>query len=94
MPFRHVVLFRLHNDATDADADAALADLRALGELPGVEQWRVERSLDERKGTILVEEGTFADARSFELFRSHRQHAATAATISQMADWWVADYET
>lgn len=69
--------------------------MRALRELGGVvdaKSWRVELSLDTRKGRVIIEEATFSDAESFELFRQHPKHIAVAESMAQLADWWVGDY--
>lgn len=89
---RHIVLFRLHDDVADADVDRAITELRALGSLPSVSAWRVERSSDTRKGRILVEDATFASASDFETFRRDPAHVAAAAMMAEISDWWNGDY--
>jgi hypothetical protein len=91
--FRHIVLFRVHDDVAEARVVLALDALSSLGALPGVVGWRVERSLDRRKGRVIVEDGTFIDRRSFEQFRVNPRHVVAAATMSDIADWWNGDYE-
>ena len=55
--------------------------------------WRVERSLDGRKGRVLVEDGTFEDAAALEAFRASPQHAEVSARMSRISDWLVGDHE-
>lgn len=91
--FRHIVLFRVHDDVSDERVAAALEELRSLAVLPSVSAWRVELSLDGRKGRVIVEDATFADAEAFERFRRDERHVAAAAAMSEIADWWNGDYE-
>jgi len=91
--FRHVVLFRVHEWVADEKAVAAAHSLRALGDLPGVVSWQIERSLDDRKGRILIEEATFVDRDGFEAFRAHPRHAEVVGHLAAISDWWIADYK-
>jgi len=90
--FRHVVLFRVNDDASDAELEAALLALRALGDEIDAVLWNVEVSLDSRKGRVIVEDATFTDAAAFQRFRALPAHVATAQTMARISDWWVGDY--
>lgn len=90
--YRHIVLFRVHDSVPDATVAEAVAALRALGALPGVMSWRVEESLDVRKGRVLVEDATFGDEAAFLEFRATPEHTAVAAAMAEIADWWNGDY--
>lgn len=92
--FRHIVLFRVRDDVADPDVSAAIAALRTLGDEPGVVAWTVEPSLDTRKGRVIVEDATFADAAAFEAWRGGKSHRRVAARLAGIADWWVGDFET
>ena len=92
MTYRHVVLFRIHDDVEEHDVTRAVDALRSLAELPCVEDWRIARSLDERKGRILIEEATFADEAAFAAFREDPRHRDVAARMSEISDWWIGDY--
>ena len=85
----HVVLFQLH---PGTDVDDVVARLTALGEQPGVVSWRVERSLDERKGVVVLEDAVFASEEALEAFRVSDAHRAVTGHLSQCADWLVADH--
>jgi len=91
-PFHHVVLFRIHPGTPEEEISGAIEALRALGSLPGITEWRVERSLDERKGTVLVQIGTFEDEASFQAFRSAPAHRAAGERMAAIADWLVGDF--
>lgn len=91
--YRHIVLFRIHDGASDEQVTGAIDSLRSLAVLPGVVSWRIERSLDVRKGLVLVEDATFTDRAAFEVFRADPRHEKVAQQLSEMADWWVGDYE-
>lgn len=92
MSYRHIVLFRVFDDVSDARVSQAMASLAHLSSLPGVLEWRVELSLDSRKGRVIVEDATFADADAFEAFRRHPDHLRVAEAMSEIADWWNGDY--
>ncbi|MCR2824237.1 Dabb family protein [Microbacterium sp. zg.Y909] len=92
MAYRHVVLFRVYDGTTPAQVSESIRLLRDLGRLPGVVSWRVERSLDDRKGTIIIEDAAFADRVAYEAFRAHPAHVAAANALSGISDWWVGDY--
>jgi heme-degrading monooxygenase HmoA len=90
--YRHVVIFRLHDTCGPRERDEALALLRGLDQLPGIREWRVEASLDGRKGLMVVEVGLFDDAQAFQAFRESPAHARVSARMQEISDWWVADY--
>lgn len=91
--FRHIVLFRVHDQTPDTDVQRALESLRALGSQVEAQSWRVERALDTRKGRVLIEDATFRDAAEFERFRTHPAHKQVAEAMAQISDWWVGDYD-
>lgn len=91
--YRHIVLFRVHDEIPDIEVETAVAGLRALGSEVEASTWNVEVSLDTRKGRVIVEDATFADAATFERFRVHPAHVAAAQSMAQIADWWVGDYD-
>ncbi|WP_295820594.1 Dabb family protein [uncultured Microbacterium sp.] len=90
--FRHIVLFRVHDDISHDRVEEAIERLRSLASLPGVVEWRVELSLDARKGRVIVEDATFVDQDSFERFRLDPRHVHGAEAMSHIADWWNGDY--
>lgn len=90
--FRHIVLFRVHDEASDAAVESAVATLRALGDAVEAHSWNVALSLDARKGRIIIEDATFADAASFHTFFTHPAHRAAAEHMATIADWWIGDY--
>lgn len=92
MTYRHIVLFRVHDDVDEARGTEAVERLRSLGVLPGILSWQVELSLDTRKGRIIIEDATFADAAAFEEFRGHPRHSEVASEMAEISDWWVGDY--
>ncbi|MCC4266757.1 Dabb family protein [Microbacterium schleiferi] len=92
--FRHIVLFRVHDDASDAELEQAVSALRGLGDEAEAVSWNVEVSLDSRKGRVIVEDTTFADAAAFDRFRAHPAHIAIADQMARISDWWVGEYHT
>jgi hypothetical protein len=93
VPYRHIVLFRFHDTATTQQRQEARRVLGALGAADGVLDWRVEESLDDRKGHVLIEDATFASTEAFESFRSSAEHRAATEVLAPIADWLVGDYE-
>ncbi|MGZ0069645.1 Dabb family protein [Microbacterium arborescens] len=91
--FRHIVLFRIHDEVSDERVTEAIDALRSLAVLPGIQSWRIAHSVDARKGHALVEDATLTDRSSFEVFRAHPTHEAVAQQMSEITDWWVGDYE-
>ncbi|CAL4860852.1 Dabb family protein [Microbacterium sp. MM2322] len=94
MGYRHVVLFRIHHDVEENDVTGAIDQLRTLADLPGITKWEVARSLDERKGRIIIEEATFTDITAFTAFRTHPRHQRVAAHMATISDWWIGDHLT
>tara|TARA_R100000365_G_C2734598_1_gene64202 strand:- start:10 stop:300 length:291 start_codon:yes stop_codon:yes gene_type:complete len=90
--FRHIVLFRVHDDVSDAEMEKAVSALRGFGDDIEAVSWTVEVSLDSRKGRVIVEDATFADAGAFQRFRAHPAHIDIAGRMSRISDWWVGDY--
>ena len=91
--YRHVVLFRVRDDVTDPDVSRAIDLLRELGDEPGVTAWDIALSLDTRKGRVIVEDGTFADAAAFAAWRASPAHVRVAEHMASLADWIVGDWE-
>lgn len=85
---RHVILFRLREGA---DADKALELLRSF-QPPGTLKWVIERSIDERKGVVIVEDATFVDEAALDAFRVSGDHAEAVAFMRENADWVVGDW--
>lgn len=90
MSYHHLVLFRLHDEADVADA---IARLDAARPTEGLLEWRVVRSLDERKGPIVVEQAVFADRAAYDAFVVSAAHREAGAHLAQVADWLVGDFE-
>lgn len=86
---RHVILFRLREGA---DADLAIQLLEAARPAVGTSKWVITRSLDERKGTVIVEDTTFADQASLDAYRASAGHEPVAAYMAEWADWFVGDW--
>lgn len=91
-PYRHVVLFRLHDGTDPGVRDTVVATLEALADLPGVLEWTVRVSDDTRKGCVVVENALFADVDAFRAFQQHPRHVAAGTLLRAHADWWVGDY--
>jgi quinol monooxygenase YgiN len=92
LPFRHIVLFRFRPEVPDAEVARAAELLDSLRAAPGVLEWRVIRSLDERKGIVVAEVGLFETPEHFSAFRASERHAEVSAYLADRADWLVADY--
>ncbi len=93
MPYRHIVLFRLYDGCRPAEIAAAIEGLEELGELPGILEWTVRRSEDERKGVVIVQNALFESREALTAFSVHPAHQVSAARLAKMADWWIGDHE-
>ena len=93
MAFRHVVLFRVHDQVPPERVDTAIGRLESLAELPMVDSLVIARSLDARKGRVIVEEAMFTDAAAFAAFRQAPAHVEVANEMRAIADWWIGDYQ-
>ena len=85
---RHVVLFRLRDGADPNLAIRLLKESRPEGAV----RWVIERSVDERKGVVIAEDTTFADAEALEAFRASDGHQASVAYMREWADWITGDW--
>ncbi|GAA2080574.1 hypothetical protein GCM10009821_21230 [Aeromicrobium halocynthiae] len=90
--YRHIVLFRVHDDVPGATVDHALDVLTRLCTLPGATHADVTLSEDRRKGRVIVQNVRFADRDALETFRAHPRHGEAGALMRTIADWWVGDY--
>ncbi len=93
MPIRHIVLFRVYEGTEKDLIDAAVEGLKSLGELPGILEWTIRLSTDERKGTIIVENALFENDRALAAFAADPRHQVSAERLRTMADWWIGDYD-
>ncbi len=89
---RHIVLFRIHDEARGGSQLSAMDLLNRLRELPGILEWAVEASLDSRKGAVVVLNVLFESEQAFADYRLNPKHVEVAQGLSMMADWLVADY--
>jgi hypothetical protein len=90
---RHIVLFPIKSDVTDEQMTAAVDVLRALADVPGVVEWRVEVSNDARKGRVVVENGLL-EADSLERFRTSEPHQHAGELMKELAEvWLIGDYD-
>lgn len=94
MAYRHIVLFRVHDDVDIELLDRTVEELDQFAGLPGVVAWTVRRSLDERKGRMIIEDATFESREAFERFRADPNHLEAGRRMSLISDWWVGDYLT
>jgi heme-degrading monooxygenase HmoA len=88
--FHHVVLFRLRDGA---DVESAMAVLHAAEPTSGLVSWRVERSIDERKGRVLAELAVFESADAFRAWRDSHLHESAVDYMRDVSEWLVADWE-
>jgi hypothetical protein len=91
--FRHVVLFRVRDDVAEESVSVAIDELRALGNSPGVVTWVIARSLDERKGRVIAEDGTFIDRAAFHTWRMTAYHRVVASRMAGLADWLIGEWD-
>ena len=90
--YRHIVLYRVHDDVPDTTVARAIDALRSLRDLPDILEWTVTLSDDRRKGRVIVENALFTHRDAIETFRTHPRHRDTSDLMRTIADWWVGDY--
>jgi hypothetical protein len=57
---RHIVLFKIKDGVNELQIESAIKLLKELGiDNPSIIEWTVEKSLDERKGKIIIENSLF-----------------------------------
>lgn len=93
MPYRHIVLFRFRDGVDEEQIAAAIEALASLKVVPGLIEWTVRRSQDGRKGAVIVENALFENRQALADFAVHPLHLKSAALLSEIADWWIGDYE-
>lgn len=90
---RHIILFKLYENVSSNEVAKAIQLLRTLGTGDeGILEWKIEKSIDVRKGIIIIENGLFKDKNAYERFRKSDNHLKTVDFMSQIADWTVGDY--
>lgn len=93
MFLRHIVLFRVHEGVAKELISEAVDGLNSLSDLPGILEWTVRLSTDERKGVVIVENSLFESREALAAFAAHPKHQISAERLRNIADWWVGDYE-
>ncbi len=93
MPLRHIVLFRVRDEIGESQIASAIQALEALKVMPGLIEWTVRRSQDERKGVVVVQNSLFETRQALADFAAHPLHKVSADLLRTMADWWIGDYE-
>lgn len=83
----------MYDSCQPDDIAEAIDGLEALRELPGILEWTIRRSEDERKGVVIVENALFDSRESLAAFSTHPAHHVSAARMARLADWWIGDYE-
>ncbi len=93
MPIRHIVLFRIHDGVAPDLISEAVDGLDSLRDIPGIVEWVIRRSTDERKGVVIVENALFESSEALASFAAHPNHRISAERLRNIADWWIGDYE-
>lgn len=93
MSIRHIVLFRFYPVIDEESRMEAIDKINALRELPGIIEWRLEASLDTRKGVVVVQNALFDTLESFQAYRDDPRHVDAGKLLAALANWLVADYE-
>lgn len=90
---RHIVLFKLYENTTPVQQQEALNLLHKLGaDNSNLLEWTITKSLDTRKGIILIENGLFADEDAYLEFQKSDKHFKVADYMKNIADWVVGNY--
>jgi quinol monooxygenase YgiN len=92
MTYRHIVLFTLKPEVDATTEAEIMRRLEHLGGADGVQEWMIARSLDERKGVVIIENAAFRDEATFKTFRTSPGHREIGQFMRELADWVVGDY--
>jgi hypothetical protein len=95
MSYKHIVLFKIKDEVSEADFNKALQLLQDLGtDNEEILMWKVVQSVDSRKGRIIIEDSEFVSEEAFQRFRADEKHAKAVELMREIADWLVGDYLT
>lgn len=90
---RHIILFKIKDSVDESRINHAIELLRSLGKNDdSILEWRIEKSLDERKGIIIVENSLFKSEEDLLSFRSSEKHLKVVDFMKEIADWTNGDY--
>jgi len=92
MAIRHIVLFHFYDIIDEETRSNAVDQIQELRTLPGILDWRIETSIDDRKGPVVVQNVLFESDEAFAGYRASDGHKAVGETLSGIADWLIADY--
>lgn len=91
---RHITLFRINPDVSEATRREALQLLQEVGKgQEGVLEWTAAESTDSRNGYVLVVNSLFVDAPAQQRFRASERHMAAGRVLGTIATWLNGDYE-
>ena len=91
--FRHIILFKIRDNVDNEKIDAAVHLLKQLGEgNEDILEWEVEKSLDSRKGIVIVENSLFTNKGALDAFSSSEKHKKVGEFMKQISDWLIGDY--
>lgn len=92
-PLRHIVFFIMRDGVGETQIKDALSRLQKLGHgRQGIKFWDVRRSMDSRKGNIIVQNSVYESLEDFEKFRKSKEHMQFAEFMKTISDWSVGDY--
>lgn len=90
---RHIVLFKIRDGITEEKQGEAIKLLKELGkDNPSILEWTIEKSLDTRKGIIIIENSLFKSEEDLNSFRSFEKHIKTGEFMREISDWIIGDY--
>jgi len=90
---RHIVLIKLRSEVDEQVTAHVIEMLKKLGQdVPGVLEWKISKSLDTRKGNVIVENALFASQVDLKNFQDSAEHKKIGNFLKDVADWVVGDY--
>ncbi len=90
---RHIVLFRIHEGLSEEKIEESIRRLTELdNNNPKIKEWTITKSLDTRKGIVIVENSLFESEEAFQEFRVSEKHLKTVEYMKTVCDWLVGDY--
>lgn len=90
---RHIVLFKIEDGVSEKQIDDAIKLLKELGkDNPSILEWTIEKSLDTRKGIIIIENSLFKSEEDLKDFKSSEKHIKAGEIMKEISNWIIGDY--
>jgi heme-degrading monooxygenase HmoA len=92
-PLRHIVFFIVKDGVEESSILEFIENMENFVKgCDGVLSYRVNRSMDSRKGNVVILNVIFNSVEDFEKYRKNPKHIKFAEEASRISDWLNGDY--